>query len=144
MVLTKVDQDKGDIWLYHQFGPWGQFSRWNGGKTLFFNENPYFWLRIWKEREISRQKSPVGKMVVVALERKKMKVNCLRNDSMPFLWIILVFRGKQTFKILHKSRWNVKVYITLTIMTFRSIFKVTWRSRWFFIDWTLCPDKYFL
>ena len=71
-------------------------------------------------------------------------VKCLRNDQMTFFWIVLVFRGKQTFKMLHKSRWNVKVYITLTIMTFRSIFKVTRRSRRFFLDWTLCPDKFFL
>ena len=65
---------------------------------------------------------------------------------MPFFWIVLVFLGEQTFKMLHKSRWNVKVYVTLTIMTFRSIFKVTWRSRRFFrlncariniINWTL-------
>ena len=56
---------------------------------------------------------------------------------MPFSWIVLVFRGKQTFKMLHKSRWNFKVYITLAIMIFRSIFKVTWRSRRFFLDWTL-------
>ena len=60
---------------------------------------------------------------------------------MPFLWIVLVSRGKQTFKMLHKSQWNVKVYITLTILTFTSICKVTWRSKRFFLDWTLCPDK---
>ena len=36
----------------------------------------------------------------------KINVKCLRNDQMPFLWIVLVFRGKQTFKILDKSRWK--------------------------------------
>ena len=62
---------------------------------------------------------------------------------MPVFWIVLIFRGKKTFEMLHKSRWNVKVYITLTIMTRRSILKVTWRSRQFFLNWTLCPDNFF-
>ena len=60
-------------------------------------------------------------MVFVTLEWWKIKVKWLRNDQIPFFWIVLVFRRKQTFKMLHKSRWNVKVYIILTIMSFRSI-----------------------
>ena len=34
---------------------------------------------------------------------EKIKVKCLRNDQIPFFWIVLVFRGEQTFKMLHKS-----------------------------------------
>ena len=30
-------------------------------------------------------------------------VKCLRNDQMPFFWLVLVFLGKQRFKMLHKS-----------------------------------------
>ena len=33
-------------------------------------------------------------MVFVALEKYKIKVKCMRNDQMPFFWIVLVFLGK--------------------------------------------------
>ena len=59
MLGRRLPRAEGDIWLYHRFWPWDQFSRSNGGKTLFLDENPCFWLRIWKERKISRHEWPV-------------------------------------------------------------------------------------
>ena len=70
--MSKIE---GDIWLYHEFWPSGQFSRSNGGKTLFLKDNPYFWLRIWKEREISRQKWPVEKYFLWPWKGKKLRSN---------------------------------------------------------------------
>ena len=130
MVQTKVDQDRGA----HLTVP-SIFTL-----RLFFKVN----FRIFGCGFEKSGKFHVKKDLRKHVFCGKIKVKCLRNDQMPFFWIVLVFRGEQTFKMLHKSRWNVKVYITLTIMTFRSIFKVTWRSRRFFLDWTQCPDKFFL
>ena len=61
--------------MYHPFWPCGQFSRSNGGKTLFLDENPYFWLRIWKEREISHKKWPVEKWFLWPGKGKKLRSN---------------------------------------------------------------------
>ena len=79
--LTRTE---GDIWLYHQFWPWGQISRSNGGKTLFLNKKPYFWLRIWKERETSRLKWPVGKWLLWPWKGKKFRSNVWEMTRYPF------------------------------------------------------------
>ena len=86
----------------------------------------------------------MGKWFLWPWKGKKLRSNVWETIRCPFSELSLLFRSKQTFKMLHKSRWNVMVYITLTIMTFRSVFKVIWRSGRFFLDWTLCPDTFFL
>ena len=56
----------------------------NGGKTFFLNENPYFLLRIWKEREILRQKRPVEKWFLWPWKGKKLRLNVWETTRCPF------------------------------------------------------------
>ena len=85
---------EGGIWPYHQFWPLGQFSRSNRGKTLFLNEHPYLWLRIWKEREISRQKWPVEKWFLWPWKGKKLRSNVMMVKMM-YSWT------------LHRLLWSI-------------------------------------
>ena len=70
--------------FYYQFWPWGQCSRSNVDKTLFLNENPYFLLLIWKEREISRQKWPAEKWFLWSWKGKKWTPNVWETTRCPF------------------------------------------------------------
>ena len=92
--MTKTE---GGIWLYHQFWPWGQFSMSNEGKTLFLNENPYFWLLIWNEREISRQKWPVEKWFLRHWKGKKLRSNVWETTRCPVseLTLLLALPSKK-------------------------------------------------
>ena len=96
-----MTRTEGDIWLYHQFWPWGQFSRSNEGKTLFLNEISYFWLRIWKERKISRQKLPAEKWFLWLWKGKKLRSNVWETTRYPFpelSWFFGVNKRSRCFK----------------------------------------------
>ena len=52
--------------------------------TFFLNEKAYFWLRLWKEREISHQKWPEEKWFLWPWKGKNLRSNVWETTRCPF------------------------------------------------------------
>ena len=70
---------------------------------VVLNENPYFWLRIWKEREISRQTWPVEKWNLWPWKGKKLRSNVWETTRYPFSEL------SWFFEVNKRSRFFTKV-----------------------------------